>query len=348
MIDAIAAAAHGLSHSGMAYRKISLIELNRSSALETTFALLAFIDEEALPAAFIKATSGAARARALRCEFDNLTYLATRGSERLRAGIPRPLYLGECSGVTLLVETARPGPRMKNLPPNSYFRSERFRRHFHSAMEWLLEFHRACADGPRATAVTAAALEQEIANYRHNFRVSAALDRLLGRTAERLSAAELPSSPWHGDFCSANILLPERDSICVIDWEQPLSRSWPLLDLLYFLSSIWCIPYRKGADRLAANYRQMFFGRHRHTELIRQAGSRLAGELGIGRADLLPLSAAAWLVYANRKQRELSDLKGPRGAEQGETTHWPLILLEQDRCLNLELLAQLQDDYVFS
>ena len=64
----------------------------------------------------------------------------------------------------------------------------------------------------------------------------------------------------------------------------------------------------------------------------------------VGRDDIMPLSVMAWVTYANRKREALGAGAGAPAAP----THRPLVVFEDDRCLNLELLARHRGDYVLA
>jgi aminoglycoside phosphotransferase (APT) family kinase protein len=348
VIDVLETTREILHRAGLEPRTLSVIELNRSDSTQSSIVLLVFADGRAEPSFVVKAVTGGEQARALACEFENLTHLHERGAAAFRQTVPRPVHLGRIDGYDVLAETAMRGVRMKNFPPNSYFGSRRFREHFTSIVAWLHEFHQCLAAEPSPAADgsgpegAGAAIER----YRGCFQCSTELDELLTETEQRLLGRRYPQSPWHGDFCSANILITDDQRIGVIDWEHRLVSSWPLLDLLYFVCSIWCVPYRKGSAPLAANYRRLFFEQHRLTELIRDSVRQYAGKLDVAVDDLLPLSVICWVVYANRKHETLSaEAAGPLWPGQ---THWPLVMFEGDRCLNLELLAGHRHDYVLS
>jgi hypothetical protein len=126
----------------------------------------------------------------------------------------------------------------------------------------------------------------------------------------------------------------------VIDWEYPLGKTWPLADLLYFTTSTWCIPYRKGSDAVEENYRNLFFRPHGFSHLIQDAVDGTVNRLGLPREVALPLSVLCWTAFANRKRDELARDPGR------ETGHLPLILIREDACLNLEILAELRDRFL--
>jgi len=322
--------------------RISVIELNRSGPDQAAVALLAFLDGGPAPIAFLKITPDADRAAALAREFDNLTRLRHGGSAAFRRSLPEPLYCERLDDLTVLAETATAGTRMKDFPPDRYFASSRFRDHLSLAVRWLVEFHEAFGD--EASTLPADAASREVDRYRATHPVSPALNALLDETAHRLDPRRLPLTPSHGDFCTANVMVPEGDGLFVIDWEYPLARTWPLSDLLYFVASTWCIPYAKGREALRANYRQLFFTPHAFADLLRDSTSWYAGQLGVPTADVLFLSAVAWTGFANRKHDDLARARAA-GATPDEAGHLPLMMIEDGACLNLELLAAHRDAF---
>jgi hypothetical protein len=323
--------------------RISVIEMNRSGPSQTAVALLAFLDGGPDPIAFIKATPDDERAAALGREFENLTRLACGGGEAFRRSVPEPLYLDRVGDLTVLAETAATGTRMKDFPPDRYFASRRFRDHFSLVVRWLVDFHAALAGEAAPPAAREAA--REIDRYRGTHRVSPALDELLQETAGTLEDVDLSLVPSHGDFCTANILIPDSDGVFVIDWEYPLSRTWPLSDLLYFITSTWCVPYRKGRDAVRANYRRIFFDPHAFSDLIAKSVSWYGEQLKIATGLSTPLSVMAWVAFANRKHDELARIGGAGGAGD-EIVHTPLVMIDGGACLNLEILAEHRDSFL--
>jgi len=211
-------------------------------------------------------------------------------------------------------------------------------------VDWLDGFRLAmAADGPDTASVPAAdRAAKSIELYRQTHRVSPTLSDLLDETAQALGTATFPEAPWHGDFCTANLVVPDDRRVFVIDWEYPLANSWPLSDLLYFLCSTWCVPYRKGLAALKNNYGSLFFESHTFSKPLRASIDLHLQRLGIERSLLLPLSVITWVAYANRKQDELEASQQHRASG-----HMPLIMIESGSCLNLEILAEKRDRYIF-
>ncbi len=246
-MDVLAFAEDIFHEAGIAFKRLSVIHMNRSSPSENRFALLIFVDQDRTPSALIKASPDPEEAKWFEQEFNNLSFLCHHGNPQFVRTIPEPLYVGNIRDFMILAETAMPGTRMKNFPPNAYFSSNRFQLHFANVMQWLYEFHQCVVDSETEPA----SLDREnqlsipIEEYRNTFRLSSELDSLLKTTMECLEQADIPKTPWHRDFCTANILVNNGQQISIIDWEHPLIKSWPLLDLLYFITSIWCIPLKK-------------------------------------------------------------------------------------------------------
>jgi len=345
-MDVVSLAGEVLQRAGIRHDRVSVIGMNRSQPGRDQLALLVFIDDRAEPQLFVKASPDSGAARALRRESDNLVFLARRLGPTLERTVPATVWAGELNGLTVLAETARSGTRMKNFPPDRYFRSARFRRHLANVVAWLGSFQEALAADPGVPIAPADGPRGEIETYRGDFRVSSRLDELLEESTERLEGREELLGPWHGDFCTANVLVLDDRDVFVIDWEQPLVRSSPLADLLHFLASVWCVPYEKGDAARVTNYLTMFFGEHRLTRPVVDAARGFGRRLGIESGDVLGLSVLAWVAHANRKRRLLA--RDAATADEGEVTHWPLVMFDGESCLNLELLAEHRDRYVLS
>jgi len=349
-MDVLSIAKDTLHRAGIAFKSLSVIAMNRSGATYTSVTLLIFVDQEKDPLVIMKITPSLEIAKSLEQEFKNLSFLYHHGSPQFIKTIPEPLYFGKFNNLTIFAEMAKPGKPMKNFPPDRYFSSKRFELHFANVVQWLYEFHQCMADNQTipVSLDTKNTLTNPIEEYRHSFRLSARLDYLLDETIECIKQANIPTTPWHRDFCTENILVLNEQQISVIDWEYPLVNSWPLSDLLYFITSIWCIPYKKGKSGIVRNYRHLLFANHRHTDLIRESVSWYMGKLGIKTDLVLSLSVIVWVLYANGKQQliEISDKGKGAGSEQPEP--FPLIMFENNKCLNLEILAENREGYILN
>jgi hypothetical protein len=336
VIDVFAILEDLAERRGVARRRISVIELNRSGPKEAAVALLAFEDGGREPIAFVKATSDTTRGKTLRREHANLERLAREGDEAFRETVPAPLYCTEIGELTVLATSARSGTRMKDFPPDRYFGSRRFRDDYARSLRWLLQFHETLGTG----AIEGAGAAGTLARYRDSHHVSTQLAALLHDAEELLAPVSLPGVASHGDYCTANVLLPEGGGWFVVDWEYPLDAGWPLADLLYFTCSTWCVPYAKSRQALVRNFEQLFFEPHGFSELIRDAVEHYLEQLALGPELKLPLSVVAWAAFANRKRSELA------GTADDPASHMPLILLQDEACLNLEILAENRERYL--
>jgi len=217
VIDVVGLAREVLREAGLGFRDVSVIELDRSGAEAPGLALLAFVDGKPEPQALIKASADPRRGERLRSEFDNLRRLHAEGTDAVRRGVPAPLHLGQHGDLVTLAETAVAGTRMKNFPPDRYFNSRRFSLHLEALLDWLAEFHTAISTPGQGDDAASA-----VGRYRAAFDVSPALDALLTESAERLDAADSRRFAWHGDFCTANIIVGADERITVVDWEYPI------------------------------------------------------------------------------------------------------------------------------
>jgi len=345
LIDLISVAEQTLDRVGYDFTRLSLIQMKRSASIGVAASALVFVDGGKEPVVYLKVTDDSAKTTLLKREFSTLSSLWEHGSEEFKKSVPQPLYFGEVGSLTVLAETVKPGTRMKNLSPNSYFKSKSFRMDFEQAADWLCQFQQ-CLEGHEPVDSLDdidSQLTVPIEKFRRSYSVSSKVESMLEATQESLSKVNTPLFFWHGDYCTANILVTETRSFSVIDREYPLERSWPLNDLIYFISSVWCIPYVADADGLQSNYRKLFFSSNRHSELIKSTVSRYLAEFGIGIDMALPLSVIAWVWYANRRRLEMELLSC---CCSHKTKSMPLIMIEDDYCLNLEFLAELQETYV--
>jgi len=339
---------HALRAASIPFTQFSAIHLDRSAGNSRMMSMLVFVDGRKEPQVYVKTAPAEQTPAGFRIEYDNLSALAGSGNELLLRSVPAPLHIGEYAGLQLLVESVLPGVRLKNLPPLQYLHSPRMLSHLRQIVEWLLAFRTALGESP--VVLTADRFERRVATpiriFREAYRVSPGLDRLFDETAEQLREGEIPFTPWHGDFCTANVLADERDRIGVIDWEHPIERGWPMADLLHFFSSLWCIqPSRATADR-KDNYLRIFFQPGVLSRALRDSVARYTGELGIKAEMLLSISVMAWVEYANRKAECLARI----GARDDESAgrHLPLVLVHEGHCLNLELLVEHRDEYVLN
>lgn len=330
-----------LRRGAISFDRATVIEQNRSHRADSRFALLVFLDGRAVPDACIKATTG--NPDGLETSYRNLNALHAASGESFRTTIPNPYWYGNVDRYTVLLTSTVPGTSMKQFPPDRYFSSDAFRRHFERIADWQCSLAKVQIRDRSSGRVAAS---DAVERYRRTHAVSGALDRLFDECVDMLSGSEVPSTPTHGDFCTANVLVTEDDRIGVIDWEYPLLAEWPLSDIVYFISSIWAIPRRRDVDGRAENYRTLFFKPNRFTPLIRSALNQLCTTLAMAPELILPLTAIAWTSLANRKRAEREEAASTDTDATWDDWNMPLILVQDNACLNLELLARHRTDFL--
>jgi len=337
---------HALRAAKVPFLRFSAIHLDRSSGNSRMMSMIVFVDGRKKPQVYVKTAPADQAPAAFRIEFDNLSALSGSGNELLVRSVPAPLHIGEFSGLQLLVESVLPGTRIKNLPPLEYLNSSRLLSHLRQIVDWLLAFHGALKQP--SIELSGDSFDRQVSTpiraFRESYRTSPELDRLIEESVERLRDREIPFTPWHGDFCTANVLTDEGDRIGVIDWEHPIENGWPLADLLHFLSSLWCIQPSKAIEDRSENYLRIFFRPGLLFGPLREAAAAYVDDLGIDSELLLPLSVLTWVEYANRKAECLARIGA--SDEGSAQRHLPLVLVQGGACLNLELLAEHRDAYV--
>ncbi|MEM7393325.1 MAG: aminoglycoside phosphotransferase family protein [Verrucomicrobiota bacterium] len=318
-IDAI------LREAGVDFQHLTCLPMDRSHTGRQLFLVLVFKNGEPSPFALFKVARTDDDREALQREFANLERLRDAGV----TSVPAPLYCTERDGFFFLAESVGEGTRMKNRNPDRYFSSSDFPKHFDAVSDWLLAFHQALGEPVESVDRR---VTEALSAYRERFKVSPDLDRLLDSSAERLMEGIPTLSPVHGDFCTANILVSDRGQIFVIDWENPMQPSWPLKDLIHFSTSIWCMPYRKGEERLMKNIKELWTGRTSSSRMIRAKMEHALTQLQLDPSLALPLQVMVWVDYANEKMDYF------QRANAGKIWR-PLIILKDRSCLNLEWLA---------
>jgi hypothetical protein len=325
--------------SGITFRKLSVLTLHRDMPEGQWVTLLVFRNRAATPSLVIKAADQPGLGTRIRHEAETLETLHRSGSPRFKESIPALLFHGTVDGFQVMAQTALPGVVMKSFSPDSYFPSARFRTHLLWVGEWLDIFRTAFPE-EGAPGSPHAAIEA----YRSAFDRSEAAEALLSQTVDRLEKSPVRLTPRHGDFCTANLLVSDDPpGLSVIDWEAPATPGWPLSDLLHFLSSTWCIPFAKGQAAKVENYRRMLRGDHTLNEVYWEMISSSVKAQGMNPDLVRSVAAMVWVTYANEKKAGLERMDPPVEPER----YLPLIFFEKNRCLNLELLAEVPSGSLF-
>jgi thiamine kinase-like enzyme len=335
-----------LERTGIPSDGISVIHLNRSITSEVHLASLVFLPPQTYPSMIIKSTTDHISALSFKDEFETLSRFRDCDNAGLSTSVSAPLCLLEKDGLSMFAQAGLPGTTMSSFPSDRYFKSKRFQRHFASIVQWVYLLHSRfgtasieLSDNDRQLL-----LLQPIADYRRIFTVSPALDTLLDETAATLSQTRVPLTPWHGDFCTSNILIGRRGRISVIDWEYPFVNTWPLCDLLHFMTSIFCVPSTAGAEVLPENYGRLFFQRTEFSALLNTWIKWYFDKLSLHVDLLLPLSVMAWVLHAIRKA-EFIEASGLSIGDDPREAPRPLTMFRDSACVNLEMIAAHRDDY---
>jgi hypothetical protein len=325
------------------------LPLNRSYGDYVYLSFLMFDVRNRYPIAVAKLDTSLMKTSILQLEFNNLkTMHSAAPNPKFKESIPLPFYLGQWKNYSLLIESALPGKRMKNYYPQTYLRSQLFKTHLNAVVSWLLDFHN-CQDIQNINIDKNNNLLQEnIAKYLKSFDYSDKLKGLLEETKTKLYGINTKLVAWHRDFCTANVLVNDYGYMGVIDWEYPLDKlSWPLADLLYFISSLQSIRFKPGLEALEHNYRSLYFRNSTLNKLLKDIIYKYAKYMNINMDLLVYYSVISWVMYANHKYEYLG-LNGIDMGSEDVVIHLPLIMIREGRCMNLEILAELERDYIFS
>ena len=216
----------------------SLLHLGREGARQDRHLLFLLKTGARYPFALIKWARG--RADGLEREHAALTWLRARPDPMLAASCPPswgPFTAGPDSRVT--VERYLPARASYAQLRTSLWPRRLVARHFGRAATWLAHFAAATRQPPRS--FDAALLDEYIAAPLDRFQAQFGRDALPARTREHLLARarahlDLPISltAEHGDLWLANLLLPPKGGIYVIDWEYFQPTALPGFDLLLF------------------------------------------------------------------------------------------------------------------
>ncbi|MBN2498626.1 MAG: aminoglycoside phosphotransferase family protein [Deltaproteobacteria bacterium] len=315
--------------AGLGASRASWLLLDRSAPGEAGQVLIVFLEGQ--PRLTVKLSSDPARADALDREHANLLHLSRL--PELCGSVPAAIFAGRAGGAGICVQGFVPGIPLSRLGKRACDRA------FEQALAWLGRFQRLASplDRPPARALARVAAE----DYRRLFRSSRRLSALLAESVEGLDPGTRPVA-CHGDFCAANLLWERAsDSLGVIDWEYPLEPRLPVFDLLTLLASLRTRPADRGARHLCAFFSRPAGSAIRAVEVFMRAA-------GTPPEQAIYQSALSWAQLACRKKRELDAMAASSGVRLPDAAHLPLVLIEADRCLNLEWLAERRGEHLLS
>jgi hypothetical protein len=258
------------------------------------------------PRVVAKATRSPARKAIWRRELDNLRALESAGLAA--AGRATPLALGalEQDGVLVTVQSALPGRLMRNVPGRELFAPGRAGQTADRVVAWLDRLRTGI--GVHRVRIDEGLYEREVLGL---------VDRVVGRylvgpeerrwlldrfaRERRLLGLDLPLTPAHGDFCTANLVVHE-EGIGAFDWEHPLVPALPLYDLFFFFSSTR-FPFRglRQESSYAESLVEAYWGASYLSAELRRSVARACEAQAIPREAAGDLFVLALLLRADRK-----------------------------------------------
>jgi len=346
-MDILNIARYALKKADIQFEELSGIQMNRSPFGGHCLMMMVFTGGKQ-PTAFLRVSTDTKRSAALKTSYKNLKTLRTSLPTSFINSVPEPLMLEEKNGVTIFLESVQHATPIKKLPPNSYFKSKGFNQDFTAVIDWLTAFNKSLStDSSEITEVQHNNLLYDaIAKYRQRFSVSSVLDALLNETADTLNKAKLNLAPRHADFCTANVLIDQNHSVSVIDWEEELKPTWQFCDLLHFMSSTWCIKYGRSLAEQQLNYQSMFFKSTHLTETLQQGAHKYAKSMNLDASMLMPLSVMTWVFHALHKANYVKRF-AKNNTEILMQRVQPITIINNNQCLNLEILAAEKHNYIF-
>lgn len=229
--------------------------------------------------------------------------------------IPRVLDCREFNGTRILLETGLSGR-----PLTDAIVRRRFAVCRDAVTTWVEDLHRA-ANRPaipgdengyrRHAAAPLGILEQVLAD-----RDGEVLARARG-LLDPLKDGPLPRVFEHGDLSAPNLLLDERGSLQVVDWELASRDGPPACDLFFALSYLALAGNRRGGHNAVGAFHAAFYGADAWaTPLVRHYQSVLDLE-----DDMVSsLFILCWIRYVARLVTRLPGAEA--GAGRPEPTSW--------------------------
>lgn len=209
-------------------------------------------------------------------EFDNLLKMEKSGMNSGRRTTPEPLVLWHENGTQVTLQSALPGPLLKNIPGNILFSPKRVEQSIATVTGWWQNFQESF--GVKWITLSDDAYFSNVLLSVKLFLKRFLLDRqekgfLTHRYLEQniLMGERLPFMMQHGDFGTANIVM-QPEGIGVIDWEYPLKHKLPLFDLFFFFSTLR-FPYSgyRGESNHFRSFKEVFWGKSYINDAIRRS-----------------------------------------------------------------------------
>lgn len=321
-----------------------VVYLDASSGKVDGCVCLFFGGEEDYPLVVAKGARTTEGKAVYAIEFDNLLKMQKIGMNSRRPTTPKPLGLWHEEGTLVTLQSALPGPLMKNVPGNILFSPERVERSIAGVASWWRNFQESFGVKWINLSKDAYFLNVllSVKLFLKRFQVDSEEIRFLNhRYLEQntLFGEALPFMIRHGDFCTANILL-QPEGIGVIDWEFPLKHQLPLFDLFFFFSSLR-FPY-SGYRRESNHFRsftEIFWGGSHINDAIRRCISEMCTVFQIPERIVSDLFLLSLIQIANLKYdafmkangiHENIDMEAPLSGDRKESGREVIQGLEKD------------------
>lgn len=330
-------------------------------ARDPLFVAIVFDKKSAMPRYVLKWTNAAAASHLLKKEFAALKELEIKGDAAFRKTIPCPLALEESHETTVLLESALPGKRMKDIPPETLFGRKSINDTLEKVTAWLFNFYRAAIpEQPSMDEETMSAVfDNQVRSYFDFFRAAPEEKQMIKDALARIKNAcgnGFPLCRLHGDFCPENILWG-KEQVGVIDFELAFENGAPLDDLFYFLASITGASQksRKTEERKDV-FTEVFFGTGYLAEAAKRAIAEFSKRMGIALPLIPSLFALSWVRYAVRKFTLLTEKLGPskednplmlwQAIEKRPEEFMPTIRMKNGVCENVRQFWEMKDVFL--
>jgi hypothetical protein len=240
------------------------------------------------------------------------TSLLLAAGDTLSAHVPRILGRFDVAGIHASVETAAPGYRLTDYLQRRISRAEKVSV-IDAVAAWLLEL------GKR-TAHEGQSLGPERRHVSTDVLPVWAADRVPPTLADSLP--QLPSVLQHGNVGAWNVIAGGPAEFWVIDWESARERSFPLWDLLFFLSdALVHLDGATGQDERDRHTARLFRGEIPSSDTLFRWIGEYVRTLELPPDCVGPLTTLCWLDHAAADSARLAGGTARGGTGPTGETH---------------------------
>jgi hypothetical protein len=274
-------------------RRWALVALGDYPSQKVLFFL--FAPAGSRPESVVKITRDPRFNPRLENEWQALTLLQERGVGA-DGTLPRPLFFGVHSGLTVLGESALDGvPFLERTQATAECPYAR------RALEWLLELGTATASRGRPEAPSDAGLEPLFERFKRLYGLEAGEEDFLRAQVSALTRAGegLPLVFQHGDPGPWNVLVTADGRTAFLDWEAAQPQGMPLWDLFHFLRSYsFTISRAAGTRDALRSFSEQWLEDSAFSRLLAETTSRFCAQTGLAPALVEPLFYVCWMHRA--------------------------------------------------